>query len=180
MSELEESSQHHNEPWVPDESFYTQNPRSKKNREVSLAIIKALEDLLNDPSLINDPERQKQLYSELERYNGELIDLGIKVDMHLGETLSAFQANPETAAKFLAGQLIGLTGRRISSETSMVRTMEEFKMEKSDKRPIIGEPKDLPSAAIDYMTTRTTVNMISEMFAAPQPPTKPQEESNSA
>lgn len=167
MSEKEEDFPAKSKTWIPDESFYSSNERSQRIREVSLAITNKLHRLLYDPSTANDPEKQRQVYAELEKHNGDLIELGVKPGMHVGKAVEAFKSNPETAAEFLAGQLIGLTGRRIPTETSAIRTAEEFGVREGNL-PVMAKAGEIPTRTTDFMIVKDTVEIVHRLFAAPK------------
>lgn len=149
--------------WKPDISFYQSDPRSKEIREVCIPAISALKQLLYDSEVGKNSELRLSLYSQLEKVNGRLVELGIKPGMHLGKPLEAFQGNSITAAEFLASQLIPLTGRNIPSESDVMPIIEEFTEKKSGNARIL-DSQTLPGKANDFRTIRSVVAFIEENF----------------
>lgn len=149
--------------WKPDIKFYRSNPRSNTIRETCIPAIDALDRLLHDPKVTEYSEFRSSLYSQLEMVNGKLVELGIKPGMHLGKPLADFQTNPVTAAEFLAGQLIPLTGRSIPSETEVMPIIEEFTEKKVGNARVI-DSQSLPDKAHDFRVVRGVVELIRNNF----------------
>lgn len=114
------------EKWRPNRDFYLSNPRSTELRGVSLAVIKCLYSLLHVPEIIQDVEKQREIYAELEAHNSRLIELGITPDMQVELDPEVYRQNPVIMAEWVAGQLIPFTGRRIVSEAEVLPMIQEF------------------------------------------------------
>ncbi|MDP3733149.1 MAG: hypothetical protein Q8Q91_01275 [Candidatus Daviesbacteria bacterium] len=105
--------------WEPKKDFYLSNPRSAEIRSVCLTIIQALERLMSDTDVAQDPSIQTDLYAQIEIQNGKLIDLGIRAGMNLGKKVEDYEVNPIMSAEYLAGQLFSLMGIKVSSERDL-------------------------------------------------------------
>lgn len=164
---MDEGGKDRQAPWRPDKTFYLSNQRSNEIRAACIPGIQALNKLLSDPAVINDRAIQSTLYSDLEVVNGRLIELGITPGMHVGEPLSAFQSNSVTAAEFLAGQLISLTGRTIPTEKGTTPIIKEFS-EGSIGNATLVKGGVLPDKGVEFLTTRGVVAFIEDGFDIPQ------------
>lgn len=158
-----ESGFEKNKPWQPTKKFYESDPRSSQIRQVCIPIIKVIYRLQLDPEIAENFDMRSDLYAQLEVLNGNLIDLGIEQHIHRGKSLEVFQANPVTAAEFLAGQLIPFTGRKIVSEKEAMPSIQEFTAEKVGQTRMI-ESRDLPQKMEDFRTTRAVVAFIKNAF----------------
>lgn len=89
--------------------------------------------------------------------------------MHDGQPLDFYQATPVNAAEFIAGQLYGLTGRRIPTETGTIRTAQEFTTIEPEM-PVMFEVGSMPPRVNNFLAVRSVVNIVNELFAAPASP----------
>lgn len=104
------------QPWEPTREFWFSDIRSGALREINLAIANHVLDLLHDPEVMQDTERQHELYTKLEYLNGLLIEMGISPDMQTDFPVEVYYKDPVIAAEWIAGQLIQFTGKRLVSE----------------------------------------------------------------
>lgn len=123
---IEEYSRDRRKLWRPTREFWASEPRSSKLREVNLAIANRVLDLLHDPEVMRDSDRQHRLYTELEALNGELIELGVTPDMQVDLPVETYGTDPVIAAEWIAGQLIQFTGQRLVSEQEAQPIIGEF------------------------------------------------------
>lgn len=114
------------EPWKPTREFWASDIRSATLREINLAITNRVLDLLHDPEVMQDTDRQHELYTELEALNGELIELGITPDIQIDLPVEVYYQDPVIAAEWIAGQLIQFTGRKVVSEQEAQPIIGEF------------------------------------------------------
>ena len=160
------------QPWRPTKEFYFSNPRSAQIREVSVAIVRKLDTLLHDPEVARSQDRQSQLYAELEMHGGQLIELGIGPNMHVGKPQEAFQADPVVMAEYVAGQLYETTGHQVVSETAAMPIIQEMSEAQSGPVHVISG-KNITPKLRDFIVMRSMVN-VGYRFLDAEPEDKPQ------
>ncbi|MDO8638938.1 MAG: hypothetical protein Q7R43_05155 [Candidatus Daviesbacteria bacterium] len=146
------------QPWQPTIEFYLSNPRSAQLREIGIAIVRKLDALLHDPEVAQNRDRQTQLYAELEIHGGQLIELGIKPNMHVGKPLEAFQSDPVVMAEYVTGQLYETTGHTVVSETAVMPIIQEMSEVQSGPAHVISG-KNITPKLKDFMVMRCMVNV---------------------
>ncbi len=114
------------EAWRPTKEFLISTPRAAKLRDICVEVVKRLDVLLFDPQATYDQTRKSDVYVQLEMLNGQLIEEGVRSEIHVGRDEEFFQASPEACTEQVGGQLVWALGQRIVPIVQVRRATREF------------------------------------------------------
>ncbi|TSC80554.1 MAG: hypothetical protein G01um101425_208 [Candidatus Peregrinibacteria bacterium Gr01-1014_25] len=143
-----------NKPIYPTQKEYSAHPRARELREITLQIIRSARMILTEKEGLN-PEARQRIYGALEHAQGRLIALGITPKLHVGTFTDADRRTPVKVAEYVAGQIMGVCGRVLHSESEAMHQAEEHDS--------IGQAgllalDQVPRQTKDWMNDMTIVN----------------------
>jgi len=148
----------------PSVEFYQSNAKAEDIRAACIPILQKLHKLFYDPEVTEDSSERSKLYAQLELDNGKLLGLGIEPNMKLGRDFKEYHSPPLTAAEYLAGQLIKLTGEHIPAMSEFTGSVGENTVSLEDEAKIV-EADDFSPQARDFSVKQQIFNFVKDGFA---------------
>lgn len=148
----------------PTVEFYQKNAIAEDIRNACIPIVRKVHRLLHDQSISNDAERRSFLYAQLEFDNEKLIELGVEANMEMGKSLEEYWTKPLVSARYLAGQLIRLTGEMIPAASELNGTVGENAITVDDSIHIVNSLDAAPET-LDFMTEQMILTFVQNGLA---------------
>lgn len=154
--------------WRPNAEFFLSNPRSAELRDVCIGIARRVEDLIYNPEVTENRDRQLTIYAELEMLGGKLIEMDISPEMNTGLPLEVYKSNPVTTAEYIAGQLYPFTGHSVISEKEIIPVTQE--LNETDLETVsLMENRIIPNKMRRFLVERRVISFIRDSLDIPEP-----------
>lgn len=148
----------------PTVEFYEGNAIAEDIRNACIPIVRKIHKLLNDPTISNDVGTRSFLYAQLELDNGKLIELGIEPNIEMGKSLEEYWTKPLVSARYLAGQLIKLTGETLPAVSEFNGTVGENAITLDDGIQMV-DSLDAAPKTLDFSVIQTILTFVQNGLA---------------
>ncbi len=148
--------------------------RALELRTACLRVAGSISQLLEDPTIKNDPVREASAVSSYWEGMTKIRDSGIVKNIHVGDDEASFN-DPQKLAEYVAGQLLTIDGKYIPSLNQVLPQFQEHaqtevKSENSDsgqaRSAFVISTKNLSPKVKDWIILREMVNLTEHFLAS--------------
>ena len=141
-------------PDHPTKGEYLSKPAANKLRSICLQIAQNARKIMTETEGL-DPTKRTQIYGQLESLQGNLIELGITSDLHVGTFTDQDRKDPVKVAEYVAGQIFDLCGEVIRSQTEAILVAKEHD---AQVEPGVLSMNRVPRQTKDWMSGMSLIN----------------------
>lgn len=138
-------------------------------REISISCVNALDKIINDGTIKDDPTQEAETVATYWDSLFKLQDMGIENGMKTGHPIE-FYRYPLNAAEYIAGQLLNTQRDNLPNARQALREAEEHSEGNESTNDKILQytvpAKMFSKKAIDFMVLRSEVNILRGYLAA--------------
>lgn len=136
--------------------------RALELRRVTLDFAGSIDQLIEDPSIKNDPSVEAEVTARYWQSIGRLKELGIAPNVHVGDDPDSFN-NPTKLGEYVAGQMLTIEEKQLPNVKQVLYQVEEHSEGAievaANTNAYVMPTKNMSPSLKDWMVLRAMVNM---------------------